>query len=95
MTKQQKDTNFETRIKALPGSARVIFFMLKRLRVGALIVTLPDGRQFEFGAAEKGQEARLVVENMKFFRTLLRRGSMGFAEAYMDGCGTRPTSASY
>ena len=50
MTKQQKDTNFETRIKALPASARVIFFMLKRLRVGSLIVTLPDGRQFEFGA---------------------------------------------
>lgn len=85
MTTEPKDIGFETRIRALPASARIIFFMLKRLRVGALNVTLPDGRTFEFGSAEKGQEAELIVENIKFFRMLLRRGSMGFAEAYMDG----------
>ena len=85
MTTQKQDGGTEARISAMPASARVIFFMLKRLRIGALSVTLPDGRRFDFGTAEKGQEAHIIVENMKFFRTLLRRGSMGFAESYMDG----------
>ena len=78
-------SNFENRLKGLPASARVIFFMLKRLRHGAVNVALPDGRVFHFGASDTAEAGLITVHNMEFFQRLLRRGSMGFAESYMDG----------
>lgn len=78
-------SNFENRLKGLPASARVIFFMLKRLRHGAVNVALPDGRVFHFGASDAAEAGLITVHNMAFFQRLLRRGSMGFAESYMDG----------
>ena len=80
------EKTIETNMTGLSPAARVIFFMLNRLRHGQLLVTLPDGRQFSFGKTVKGQDAaHMIVEKKGFFRRLLRKGSLGFGEAYMDG----------
>ena len=59
--------------------------MLKRLKFGLLEVHLPDGRSFRFGEAIAGQDSAVLnVRSKGFFTRLLRKGSTGFAEAYMD-----------
>ena len=63
---------------------RTIVTMLGNLRVGALTVELPDGRQRVFGDATSELRATLQVHDWAFFRRLLTGGSVGVGEAYME-----------
>ena len=47
----------------------------------------------EYGTPTHDGAAVIKVQNMGFFRRILRHGSMGFAEAYMDGDWTTPDLA--
>lgn len=52
---------------------------------GSLRVELPGGAAIRFGHSSRGDEPRLVLRRLGVFGRLLRRGPIGFAEAYMDG----------
>jgi cyclopropane-fatty-acyl-phospholipid synthase len=77
----------------LPASVRIVFLLLNRLSQGHLQVALPDGHVFEFG--ETGPDGACVIKiaDMRFFKRVLRHGSMGFAESYMDGDWSTPDLA--
>ena len=76
----------------LPASVRILSLLMSRLKHGQLQVELPDRRVLQFGATQAHDAGASVIKvhDMKFFRRVLRHGSMGFAEAYMDGQWSTP-----
>jgi cyclopropane-fatty-acyl-phospholipid synthase len=58
---------------------------LCKLSKGRLSVTYPDNKQRKFIGEKKGYEADIKFNNYKLFNKLIRKGSIGFAESYMDG----------
>jgi cyclopropane-fatty-acyl-phospholipid synthase len=64
---------------------QVVTGMLAQLQVGALEVTLPDGRRRVFG--DQGSELRsdIEVRDWRFFTRLLHGASVGVGESYMLG----------
>ena len=59
-------------------------FLIK-LRKGNLHVTYPNNQKRIFNGEQEGQEADIKFNNYKLFTKLFRKGSIGFAESYMDG----------
>jgi cyclopropane-fatty-acyl-phospholipid synthase len=59
--------------------------MLGQLQVGALEVTLPDGRVRVFGDAGAELRSRIDVHDWAFLTRLLHGASVGVGESYMDG----------
>ncbi len=51
---------------------------------GAIVIDLPTGESVRFGRADD-DEARLIVNDYAVLARALRRGALGFAEAYLDG----------
>lgn len=80
----------------LPASARVLGLLLSRMKHGHLQVELPDKQILQFGSttASKKDISVIKVHDMRFFRRVLRHGSMGFAEAYMDSQWSTPNLGS-
>ena len=58
---------------------------LSKLQFGELLVTFPSGKVIKFKGKHSGQNAELIIKNYKFVAKILKRKSIGFAEAYMDG----------
>ncbi|RDE10369.1 class I SAM-dependent methyltransferase [Pelagibacterium lacus] len=54
-------------------------------RHGALTVTLPSGRSRTLGDQRTGLHAVLHLKNFGVIKAAMRRGTVGFAEAYMRG----------
>ncbi|HEY0919968.1 class I SAM-dependent methyltransferase [Devosia sp.] len=59
--------------------------LIGRPRRGAVTITFPNGRTRTFGDPATGEHAVLVLNNFKAVSKTLRRGTVGFAQAYMDG----------
>ncbi len=57
----------------------------RSLGAGSLLVTLPGGGQRRFQGTRPGPSASLVLTRGRAARRLLLGGSVGFAEAYLDG----------
>jgi cyclopropane-fatty-acyl-phospholipid synthase len=76
--------------KDLPRYFAVAFHQLKKIRCGALEVSLPDGRVFQMKGSEAGPNARVDVVNPDIFSRLAREGDMGFSDAYLEGWWTSP-----
>ena len=75
----------------LPTAVKIISLVLKHLTQGQLNLELPDGRVLTFGTpVDDDGPAVLTVHDKKLFRRLMRNGSMGFAEGYMEGEWTTP-----
>jgi cyclopropane-fatty-acyl-phospholipid synthase len=75
-------------------SPRFVFWALRRMRHGRVIVNMPDGNTHRFGAAEEtAPSAQVNVHDTRMFRRLLRAGNTGFAEAYMEGQWSTPDLA--
>ena len=67
----------------LPAVARSGLRLLQQLRVGRLLLELPDGNQLQFGPG--GQPLAVMrLRNWKVFAAVLRSGDIGFAESYID-----------
>jgi cyclopropane-fatty-acyl-phospholipid synthase len=64
---------------------RTVVGMLDRLEVGALRLTLPDGRSRVLGDPTSDLRASIDVHEWRFFLRLLRGASVGVGESYMDG----------
>ena len=58
---------------------------LSKLQFGELSVTFPSGKEIKFQGEHNGQKADIVINNYKFVTKILKKKSIGFAEAYMDG----------
>lgn len=86
-------TTFE-RDRASPGlGTRIKSVLLEKVgaallgvpKRGALTVTFPSGRCRTLGDARTGQHAFLKLNNFKVLGAAMRRGTLGFAEAYISG----------
>jgi cyclopropane-fatty-acyl-phospholipid synthase len=59
--------------------------MLRWRPAGSVLTELPTGQQLRFGNAGTDVEPHLKLNNYNVLSKSLRRGSIGFAEAYIDG----------
>jgi cyclopropane-fatty-acyl-phospholipid synthase len=69
----------------LPRAARVLFAVLSRLRFGHVKVAGPGGQSFSFPGAMPGPDAALNLNDWDVCGDILRKGDIGFAEAYLQG----------
>lgn len=58
--------------------------------VGTLTVTVPDGGRFRLESERDGIDAEIDFHNLAIIPKGIRRGTIGFAQAYMDGDLTTP-----
>jgi cyclopropane-fatty-acyl-phospholipid synthase len=72
---------------------RVMLAAARRIRMGQLAVTLPDGRRRFFGDPATGPSVELAVHDLAAARRILLGGDMGAGEAYMDGLWSSPDLA--
>src|SRR5690242_12909740 len=59
--------------------------LIGKPRHGAVSLTLPNGRTVTFGNPATGEHPVLHIRNFKVISKTLRRGTVGFAQAYIDG----------
>ncbi|CTQ53375.1 Cyclopropane-fatty-acyl-phospholipid synthase [Roseibium album] len=52
---------------------------------GSILIVLPSGECMRFGPVGNGAEPVLRLRRHRVFYRIMRRGAIGFAEAYMDG----------
>ncbi len=57
---------------------------LSKNTYGKITVIFPSKKLYIFNGTEKGYEADIKLNNYNLFYKLLRKGSVGFAESYMD-----------
>jgi cyclopropane-fatty-acyl-phospholipid synthase len=72
-------TAAERRALALTAS------MLDHVRVGQVVLVLPDGRQRTFGDRASALHTTIEVADWRFFTKLVHAASVGVGEAYMAG----------
>jgi cyclopropane-fatty-acyl-phospholipid synthase len=76
--------------KGLPRWAETVFSLLRRLEIGSLSFTLPDGRTFLVRGQVPGPAGHFDVRDDRLFTRLIREGDLGFTEAYLDGWWDTP-----
>ncbi|HEX4297959.1 MAG TPA: cyclopropane-fatty-acyl-phospholipid synthase family protein [Devosia sp.] len=59
--------------------------LIGRPKQGAVTITFPNGRTRTYGRPGTGEHPSLVVHNFSMVTETLRRGTVGFAHAYMRG----------
>ena len=69
---------------------RTMLAAARRIRVGRLIVVLPDGSRRTFGDAASALVGELQVHDLAAAVRLLLGGEIGAGEAYMDGLWSSP-----
>jgi cyclopropane-fatty-acyl-phospholipid synthase len=74
----------------LPRWCETVFALLRRIEVGSMSFTLPDGRSFVVRGARPGPSGHFDVCNPQLFTRLVRDGDLGFLEAYLDGWWDTP-----
>lgn len=75
---------------ARPHSLTMLLRLLKRLRHGALLVRLPDGKVQHISGSRPGTQAELHIHDARFAKLVMRRAEVGLGEAYRDGWFTTP-----
>ena len=81
-----------------PAAARSVLRLLSALQIGRLEMQLPDGSQRHFGAADATNaegdantlRAQIRIDDWAVFGAALRRGDIGFAEAFIAGQWSSP-----
>jgi len=68
----------------LPRYFKQVFSAVQGVNRGEIRVTLPDGRCFGAQGSTPGALAQLHVHNPELFSRLVREGSLGFSDAYLD-----------
>ena len=69
------------------------FGIADKLRYGELTIKAPDGTIRHFKGREDGPKARLDLTSSRAIRRFMTGGSLGFAEAYLDGDWDSPDLA--
>jgi len=63
----------------------LVFGIAEKLKCGRLTIITPDGTERHFDGATDGPEAVLKLNSLRAVRRFATGGSLGFAEAYLDG----------
>jgi cyclopropane-fatty-acyl-phospholipid synthase len=69
-------------VQELPLAARGFVAMLSRLQLGSLTLIDPQGRSQLFGQQGERPHAQLKINDWRVASLILRKGDVGFAEAY-------------
>jgi cyclopropane-fatty-acyl-phospholipid synthase len=69
----------------MPRNAKAVLGLFDRIAHGALEIRLPDGAHLRFGESGQAAPALLEIGNWSVFDSVLARGDVGFAEAWIDG----------
>lgn len=72
-------------LKGVPFIAKLMMKVASRIQIGALGAVLPDGRKVAFHGKEAGPEGVVILKDYKTLHRIATGGSLGFAEAYLDG----------
>ena len=72
------------------AARRVLLSAAGRVRVGRLVVELPDGTRHEFGDAASSAVGVMRIHDEAALARLLLGGEIGAGEAYMDGLWSSP-----
>ena len=75
------------------AAERVLLAAASRIRVGHLVVVLPDGRRRSFGDAASEVHGEIDIHDRAAMVRLLIDGETGAGEAYMDGQWSSPDLA--
>ncbi|SKB00068.1 cyclopropane-fatty-acyl-phospholipid synthase [Prosthecobacter debontii] len=76
--------NTESQVKTRIGLyEKLVMKQLSRFSLGALRMTLPDGREYHLGQSGAEIEAEMRVRNLEFFRHCALYGNIGFGESYV------------
>ncbi|WP_345813233.1 cyclopropane-fatty-acyl-phospholipid synthase family protein [Paraburkholderia sp. PREW-6R] len=65
-----------------PASGRLFLSLLERIRIGHLVLITPDGQQRVFGDPHAAPGARLELRDWRACGAILRKGDIGFADAW-------------
>ena len=65
-------------------SDKIVFGILKDIKVGHLKLTNHDGKTYNFGNIKDSLEANIKIKNKNFTSSLIKAGSVGLAESYMN-----------
>ena len=69
--------------------ANTVLRLLKNINDGTLVLTLPDQRQINFGDLRFIEKAiHVEIHDWSVFKKIVRRGDIGFAEAFIEGLWT-------
>ena len=68
--------------QAAPASGRLFLSLLERIRVGHLVLITPDGQPRVFGDPHASPCARLELRDWRACGAILRKGDIGFADAW-------------
>lgn len=74
-------------------SARMVIALLERIQIGRLDLIAPDGLARTFDSRFPGPHAMLRLSDWAVFEDVLKRGDIGFGEAYMAGRWDTPDLA--
>ena len=66
-------------------SDRFVFWNLKQIPHGYLNLIDSHGKEYSFGDSKSILKAKLKINNPSFCFNILRRGSSGLGESYMNG----------
>ena len=59
--------------------------LIGRPKVGSVSVTFPNGKTRTFGRPGTGEHANLVLKSFAVVSNTMKRGTVGFAQSYIDG----------
>ena len=77
-------TNFDKTVEKL------LVNFLSKIRYGKLTVQFPTGEERVFVGKEEDISASIKIHNYNFLNLIFKKGSVGFAEAYMHGYFSSP-----
>ena len=59
--------------------------LVGRPKHGAVTIVLPNGKSRTFGSPDTGEHAEITLRNFRVLINTIRRGTVGFAQSYIDG----------
>lgn len=55
-----------------------------QIKYGAISITMPDGKVYDFGSHNNGLKADLVIYDLRTISQSIKKGDIGFAESYRE-----------
>jgi cyclopropane-fatty-acyl-phospholipid synthase len=86
----QLSASSRTERPAFSPSAIVLKRLLKQVKHGRLVLSLPGGEVIAVNGPLPGPEARVTIAKWNSLRRLLTGGDIGFAQSYIEGEWTSP-----
>ena len=68
-----------------PYLQKVANNFLKKIEYGSIYVQYPSKKIIKYSGNKSGYNAQISLNNYRLFLKLFKKGSIGFAESYMDG----------